>query len=132
MAQCFEPKDNIDYSPLRDVIPGNTTTVKGDPVLRNNCFGFYYKDSESTTEEVTVVFKMRQVLANKATGTGEAINSGDRLFYIVANNNVSPTPVGTPGTNSYFCGWALESVSASATTVLMEFDGTRYDETLSA
>lgn len=132
MAQVFEPKDNIIYDELWDVIPGNTTTVKGDAAVVQNVFGFYYKDSESNTEKVNFIYRMRQVLANKATGTGESFSAGDRVFYIVANNNVSPTPVGTPGTDSYFCGWAKKDASTSATTVLMNFDGTRYDETLSA
>ncbi len=130
MAQCFEPNDNIIYDELHDVVPGNTTTVKGDPAVRQDVFGFYYKDSESATEEVTFIYRMRQVLANKATGTGESITSGDRLYYIVANNNVSATATGTAGTDHYFCGWAKKSATASETTVLMNFDGTRYDETL--
>ncbi len=123
-------KDNQIYDELWEAVPGNTTTEKGDAVLRQDTFGFYMKDSESTTEEVIIVYRCRQVLATKVTGTGEAIISGDRLYYIVASDAVSPNATGTAGTDYYYCGTAKKGATASATTVLMRFDGTRYDEAI--
>ena len=124
----FYPRDPEIYDELLDVIPGNTTTNKGDAVIRQDVFGFYFKDSESTTEEVVLVYRMRQVLADKATGTGEAIVSGDKLYYVVATGLVTANPTGTAGTDYYFCGWAKKSATAAEDQVLMNFDGTRYTE----
>lgn len=121
----FEPKDTIDYTPLQDGIPGDITIVKGDPIVKQDTLGFWLKDCESVTEEVTIVAKMRQVLAAKATGTGTEIVSGDKVYFNIAAGTVSPTQ-STPG----YCGTALEDASATAETVLIEFDGRRYLETV--
>lgn len=125
----FLIKDLEIYDELRDAIPGSAKS-KGDAEVRQDCFGFWIKDRESATEEVTFVYRCRQVLAGKATGTGEGIISGDRLYYYLSNQLVSPTATGTAGTDYYFCGWAKENASGTATTVLMNFDGTRYDENI--
>lgn len=129
---AFEPKDDVIYDELWNVTPALAVT-KGDAAVVQDVFGFYFfssdpNDVELDAAETTFIYRMRQVLADKATGTGEAILAGDRLYYIVANDNVSPTPVGVAGTNYYFCGWAKKDATAAATTVLMNFDGTRYDE----
>lgn len=129
MAPIFLWKDNVIYDELWDVLPA-TAVVAGDPAVKQDVFGFYIKDRESVGEEVTFVYRCRQVLAEKKTGTGEAILSGDKLYYIVADQKVSPTPAGTPGVDSYFCGWAKKDAGALEEHVLMNFDGTRYDETL--
>lgn len=125
----FYPRDPEIYDELFDVIPA-TAITKGTAAVVQDVFGFYIKDRESVGEEVVFVYRMRQVRSDKSTGTGTEIVAGDRLYYIVANDNVQNTPVGTPGTDSYFCGWAKRDATASATEVLMNFDGTRYDETL--
>jgi hypothetical protein len=129
---AFEPKDNNIYDELWDVTVAAAVT-KGQAVVRQDVFGFYFTavtadDITNSNNEVAFIYRMRQVLADKATGTGEAIVSGDRLYYYPANDNVSPTATGTAGTDYYFCGWAKKSVAAATTTVLMNFDGTRYDE----
>ena len=126
---AFEWKDNVIYDELWDVTVGAAITIsKGDAAVRQDVFGFYIKNQEAASEEMTLVYRCRQVEADKRTGTGEAIISGDRLYYYPATTNVSPTATGTAGTDYYFCGWAKKSATASATTVLMNFDGTRYDE----
>jgi len=126
---AFEWKDNAIYDELWDVIPA-TAVTKGDAAVRQNVFGFYAKTRETAGEEITLIYRCRQVLADKRTGTGEAIISGDDLYYYPLTANVSPTATGTAGTDYYWCGWAKKSATASETTVLMNFDGTRYTETI--
>ena len=131
---AFEPKDDIIYDELWDVAPA-AAVAKGEAAVRQDVFGFYFfasdpNDEDLDTDETTFIYRMRQVLADKATGTGEAITSGDRLYYYPANDNVSPTATGTAGTDYYFCGWAKKDATTSDTTVLMNFDGTRYDEAI--
>lgn len=125
----FEMEDNQIYDDLWSVVPASLTVEKGDPAMRQDCFGFYFKNCESVTEEVIFVYRMRQVHAAKKTGTGEAIISGDRLWYIFADEAVTPTKpgAGTPGIDYAFCGWAKQNAGASDTTVWMNFDGTLYD-----
>jgi hypothetical protein len=122
---CFNPVDDIIYSDLYDVQA--TGVHKGDSAVRQDVFGFYIKRAESALEEIAFIFKMRQVIANKKTGTGEAIISGDKLYYYSADDLVSPV---SNYPTSYFCGWARKSAGANDTTVLMEFDGTRYNENI--
>lgn len=129
---AFEPKDDHIYDELWDVEVAAAVT-KGEAAVRQDCFGFYLNaitatDITNSRNEVAFIYRMRQVLADKASGTGEAIVSGDRLYYYPALDTVSPTATGTAGTDYYFCGWAKKSATATATTVLMNFDGTRYDE----
>jgi len=123
----FYPKDNVIYDELREVTIAAAVT-KGQAVLHNDVFGFYFAAQTDITKVVALVYRMRQVLADKGTGTATVINEGDRLYYVVATGVVSPTVVGTIGTDSYFCGWAKKAAGASDTTVLMNFDGTRYDQ----
>jgi hypothetical protein len=124
----FEPK-SANYTNIRDVIPA-TAVSKGDPAIRQDRFGFYIKDREEVGEEITFIIQMEMVEAAKRIGSGEAIISGDKLYYYPATENVSPTPTGAYGTDYYYCGTAIESAGASATTVLMKFDGTRYNENI--
>ena len=124
----FDPKDTIDYQHVWDATPADLTIVKGDPAVKQDVFGFYLKDCEALAEEVCFIWKMRQVLAAKATGTGEAIISGDHLYYYPTLEYVRPTGVGTFGVDYYYCGTALRDATASETTVLMDFDGRRWDE----
>ena len=122
-------KDNVIYDELFDVVPA-TAVVAGDPAVKQDVFGFYVKSRESVGEEVIFIYRCRQVEAAKKTGTGEAILSGDRLYYIVAEQVVSPTVSGAIGTDSYFCGWAKRDAGALEETVLMNFDGTRPEALL--
>lgn len=123
----FLMRDNVDYKGLNDVIVV-AAVVKGQAVVKENTFGFYFK-AGAIGDEVIVVYKDRQVLATKKTGTGESITSGDKLYYIVADDAVTANDPGSGyGTTAYYCGTALEDATASATTVLMDFDGVRYAE----
>jgi hypothetical protein len=126
----FEAKEVSIYDELEDV-EGTTGVVKGDAAVVQDVFGFYAKDLEETGEEIAFIYRCRQVEAQKATGTGQSISAGDRLYYIVATKKVSKTPGSTlHGSSYYFCGWAKRDATANATTVLMNFDGTRYNEDL--
>lgn len=134
MALIFEQKDNQIFDELKDIVAAAAVT-KGEPAVVRDVFGFYHnavtaEDLTNNRDDVTFIYRCRQVEAVKVTGTGEAIQAGDRVYYIVASEAVSATATGTPGTNSYFCGWAKENATATASTVLINFDGTRYDETL--
>lgn len=122
----FEPKDNQIYDELWDIVPAALVT-KGQAARIADVFGFYYFATSTIGDEVTYVYRMRQVLADKVTGTGEDIQAGDRLYYYPAQDAVSKNAVGAAGTDYYFCGWAKKDAEASASEVLMNFDGTRWD-----
>ncbi len=131
-------KDNIIYDELWDV-EAPTGTLKGHAAVVQDVLGFYVKAAESNNEEVCFVYRDRQVEATKRTGTGEAILAGDKLYAyrlgvaawtVPQDVVVSPVATGTAGTDYCFCGWAKKDASALETTVLMNFDGTRYNETI--
>lgn len=124
---AFEWVDNVDYNELWDITPA-TAVEKGDAAVVQDVFGFYVKDRESDGEEVVFIYKDRQVLADKVTGTGENISAGEKVYHVVASDAVTANPTGTAGTDYYFCGWAKKDAAANDTTVLIEFDGTRYNE----
>jgi hypothetical protein len=129
---AFEPKDNNIYDELWDVTVAAAVT-KGQAVVRQDVFGFYFTavtaaDITASNDEVAFIYRMRQVLADKATGTGEGITSGDSVYYYPATDTISATATGTAGTDYYWCGWAKKTAAAAATTVLINFDGTRYTE----
>ena len=119
-------KDDVIYDELRNVVPVKQTG-KGDVVVRQNVAGFWVTDL-APGEPGTLIYRCRQVRANKFTGTGEIILAGDRLYFVPGPGCVTPTPVGTPGVDSYFVGWAKEDANAAVDTVLINFDGTRYDQ----
>jgi predicted RecA/RadA family phage recombinase len=125
----FILKDTEIYDELWDITPA-TAISKGDPAVVNDVFGFYIKDRESAGEEVAFIYRARQVLADKVTGTGEDIQAGEDVYYIVAQDAVSANPVGVAGTDYYWCGVAKKTATASASTVLIMFDGTRYNENI--
>jgi hypothetical protein len=127
----FRSKDPQIYDDLFDVVVAGAAgaVVHGTGAVRQDVFGFYYFTNPAAGAEVTFIYRQRQVRADKQQGTGEAIISGDRLYYIVATGLVSPNNGGgVAGTDYYFCGWAKENADASDEDVLMNFDGTRYDE----
>lgn len=122
----FHWKDNVIYDELRNVLCA-AAAEKGDCAVQQDVAGFWLKDM-TAAELGTFIYRCRQVLAKKRTGTGEPIAAGDRLYYIVAEDVVSRTQVGTIGTDSYFVGWAKEDADEDDDEVLMNFDGTRYDQ----
>jgi predicted RecA/RadA family phage recombinase len=122
---CFTLKDPSIYDELEDVEPA-TAVVAGDAAVVRDVLGFYLKSREETGEEVAFVYRARQVEAAKRTGTGEAIKAGDKLYLDVSEKDVSATKTGA----DYFCGWAKRDAAANDTVVLMNFDGTRYSESI--
>jgi hypothetical protein len=125
---AFFPKDNVIYDELWNVLPG--AVHKGDYAVVQDVMGFYFFDLETAGDEVTFIYRMRQVEADKKVGTAEAIKAGDKLYYYPALGKVSPTPTGSYGSDYKFCGWAKKDAGAADTTVLMNFDGTRHLENI--
>lgn len=123
----FDWKDNVIYDELRNVVPSGPAVKKGDIAKRQDVVGFWVTDL-AVGEAGTLIYRCRQVRALKKIGTGKAITAGDRLFYDVSDGHVENATSGTPGTDSYFVGWAKEDADADATDVLMNFDGTRPDQ----
>lgn len=123
----FISKDPVIYDELWDVV-GGAAVVKGQAAVIQDVFGFYFT-AGAIGDTICLHYRNRQVEADKAVGTGEDILRGDRLYWIVATQLVSATHAGTLGTDSYFCGWAKKSASATDDIVLMNFDGTHYDQT---
>lgn len=108
------------YIPNYVTIGANVT--KGDVVNQQDVYGFYIMDQDYTERtEVTVVQESWQVLADKETGTGQTIAKGDWVYLDPTNARVSATKAGL---YTVWCGWAIESASASDSDVLIRFDGT--------
>ena len=131
---AFIQKDNAIFDELREVEVAAAVT-KGQATVIQNVFGFYHNDvtvDDITDDrnEVTFIYRCRQVQADKLTGTGEAILKGDRVYATLASSfqSITANPTGTAGTDYYFCGWAKKDGAAGDSTVLINFDGTRYDE----
>lgn len=124
----FLIKDPIIYDELMEYTPAGART-KGQAEIIQDVFAFHFV-AVAANNEATPVYRCRQVRADKLTGTGEAILAGDRLYAIPNQNHfVTPNrPAGTAGTDYIFCGWAKENAGANDSDVLMNFDGTRYDE----
>jgi hypothetical protein len=122
----FYPKDPVIYDELVDVILGVASVDKGDPAVIQDVFGFYLVDA-LITETPVFIYRMRQVVADKVQGTGEEIEAGDRVYYVVASGLVTANPTGAIGTNYYFCGWCKKAAEADDDTVLINFDGTVYN-----
>jgi hypothetical protein len=135
----FLSKDPIIYDDLFDV-EAPTGTLKGDGAVVQDVLGFYVKNAESNNEEVAFIYRDRQVESAKRMATGEAILAGDRLYAYRVNAalpwttpqlmEVSPIATGVAGTDYCFCGWAKRDAGALDAVVLMNFDGTRFDETV--
>jgi hypothetical protein len=129
---AFICKDPIIYDELHDYSP-NAARTKGQAEIIQDVFAFHFWAVAANNESMPL-YRCRQVRADKLQGTGEEVFPGDRLYAIpnagAANDLfVSPNrPAGTAGTDYIFCGWAKEYASGTDSDVLMNFDGTRYDE----
>lgn len=128
----FKPKDLEIYNELRDQV--TTVPIKqgayqiyGDKL----CFQLVGKTAEQIARGdnlLTPIYKMRQVLARKKTGTGDDIAAGDNVYLYPTDKRISSNKIGTAGTDFYFCGTAKFDATASESTIVIEFDGTRYTE----
>jgi hypothetical protein len=116
------------YEELWDEIPG-AVRAKGYAYVVNDVFGFLLTAAQSVTDEVAFIWKARQVEVDKLTGTGEAINHGDKVFATLLTNfqQVTANPTGTIGTDYYFVGIAKKDAAGSASTVLISFWGDEYN-----
>lgn len=125
MAQCFEHR-SIEYDELLNHVPG-ALYVKGQAARVQDVFGFYLKEVQSLTEEVSFIYRCKVVEAQKRIGSaGEAILTGDKLYYYPSDEKVSAIASGVAGVDYFFCGWAKENASAAKTTVIQRFDGTMW------
>ena len=113
------------YDELHDVTISGAAVTKGATLVRQDVFGFYMT-AGAVGDEVTLIYRARQVLADKTTGTGEAIVSGDKVYHVVATGLITASPTGTLGTNYYYVGVAKKSAAAGDSTCLIRFDGTNY------
>ena len=131
----FEMKDDVVYDEFFDANP-IAGVQKGDPVIKQDTFGFYMRNAlrnnwdATTVEMVAVIYRCRQVYAQKMEGSSEEFKSGDRVYFYPASCLVSPNRVGTYGQDFYFCGWAKRDALASEPTVWINFDGTRWFENI--
>jgi hypothetical protein len=123
----FRQKDTQIYDELW--IDLTTTKAALACEVVQDVFGFYLVGGASG-DDVAFIYRMRQVEADKKTGTGEDINAGEKLYYYPGDDEVSPNPVGNAGVDYYFCGWAKKAADADDAKVLMNFDGTRYNENI--
>jgi hypothetical protein len=112
--------------------------VKGQPVLINDTFCFYMTGGYAAVagvreaDRVTPIWRCKQVLADKVTGSGNDIQRGERVYYIVAGANAglvtANLPAGVIGTDYYYCGIAKETTDEDDEQVWMSFDGSSYDD----
>ena len=127
----FYPRDHQIYDECFDIIPV-AWVQNGTPAQLADIFGFWLTDTEVFSGpliEQTFVYRMRQVLTDKIVGSGEAINAGDKVYAVVAQNfAVTANPTGVAGVDYYFCGWAKFNADEDDADVIINFDGTRWDE----
>lgn len=99
--------------------------TKGTVALIQDVYCFYpYAVDVSVDDTAIALQKCKQAVADKKTGTGEDITAGDRVYGDPADSyKVSKTK----GVGYLYLGIAIEGATASATTVLIEFDGTLHD-----
>jgi hypothetical protein len=116
------------YEELWDEVPG-AVRAKGFAYVVNDVFGFLLNASLTVTDEVAFIHANRQVRADKLTGTGEAIQHGQKVYATLGTNfqSVTANPTGVIGTDYYFVGIAKKDALASDTTVLIKFWGDEYN-----
>ena len=91
----------------------------------NDIYGFPIKTVDiSDEDEETFVYKAETVEIGKKTGTGEEIERGE---YVYGDPNDNYNVSATKGSGYIYLGIAQETVTASATVVDIEFDGTMAD-----
>lgn len=116
------------YQECWDEVPG-VVRAKGFAYVVNNVFGFLLTAALTVLDEVTFIYRNRQVRVDKLTGTGEAIQHGQKVYATLGSNfqSVTANPTGVIGTNYYFVGIAKKDALASDTTVLIDFWGDEYN-----
>jgi hypothetical protein len=127
----FYPKDVHIYDESFDIHPA-ATALKGTPLQLRDVFGFWLTDVVvSLTTTNTFVYRMRQVLADKLTGSGEEILALEKVYAMVNQAHyITAHPTGVAGVDYYFCGWAKFDAGADDTQVVINFDGTRWNENI--
>jgi hypothetical protein len=138
----FYPRDHQVYDESYDVQPA-AAVLKGQPQQIEDVFGFWLtntkrdvagtllRKSDGTFPEQTLIYKMRQVEADKLTGSGEEIPALAKVYAVVAQAHfITANPVGVAGVDYYYCGRSKFAANADDETVIINFDGTRYDENI--
>lgn len=116
------------YNESWDVIPGQVR-VRGFAYVVRDVFGFLFTAALTATDEVCFIRKCAQVRVDKLTGTGEAIQHGQKVYATLGSNfqSVTASPTGTIGTDYYFVGIAKKDAAAGEATVLIDFWGDEYN-----
>ena len=121
-------------SPLREAVKMSATVPtggydQGEAVVKSNVLTFALTSVEPIASDdetiessrlVTLISEAQVVRAKKNTSL--AINQGDEVFYDSGDGNINKSSTGNT-----FCGYALESVGASATFVKIRFQGGEND-----
>ena len=115
---------DVVYDELQEYEPTAAVT-KGQIELIRDVYCFHMV-AAAAGAEATPIKKAKQALADKKTGTGEVIYTGDRLYLDITNQNISPNKGTNTGADDIYCGVAKENAGADDTTVLMEWDGELY------
>jgi hypothetical protein len=128
MAYILKDSQMPGYEELWDVIPGQAR-AKGFGYVVNDVFGFLMVAALAAADEVTYIWKARQVEVDKLIGTNEAISAGMFVYATLASNfqSVTANPTGTIGTDYYFVGVAKKDASSSSEKVLISFWGDEYN-----
>lgn len=128
MAYILKDDQAPAYEEFWDEVPG-AIRAKGFGYVVNDVFGFLMTASQNTTDEVTYIWKARQVLADKIVGSGEEIEHGEFVYALASQNFqvVTANPTGTIGTDYYFVGIAKKDAAAGDSTVLISFFGDQYN-----
>jgi predicted RecA/RadA family phage recombinase len=113
--------EDIVYDDLRDITP-NAAVTQGQIALVQDVVGFYLY-AKAADNEVTFLYRCKQVKATKATGSGTEITSGQKLYVDLTTGVVT----NVYSTGLYLVGWAKEDAGADDSTVLMRWDGTLWE-----
>jgi hypothetical protein len=127
----FYPKDVFIYDESWDIHP-QANALKGTPLQLRDVFGFWIKDVlASNTVTEAFIYRMRQVLTDKLQGSGEEILALEKVYAVVNQAHfITAHPTGVAGVDYYFCGWAKFDAGADDTQVVINFDGTRWNENI--
>ncbi len=115
------------YDEALDIVVAAAVT-KGQIALIQDVYGFYFA-AGAIGDEVAFVYVAKQALIGKAVGTGEAITSGDRVYYNSGTGLISATKGSNTGVDDIYFGTAKEDAATTDAEALVNFDG-RFHDTL--
>jgi hypothetical protein len=127
MAFYLADMQQQSYHELMDHINA-AARAKGWAEVIEDVFCFQMRAVAINTED-TPIYQASQVWADKLTGSGEGINSGQRVYATLGSlfQSVTANPAGVIGTDFYFCGWAKRNADPDDERVLIRFWGHEHD-----